>query len=244
MGKRKMDFHMPTDWIVKEPIDLELKEYLMLDYFQKINKSLEKKELYPVFTELSLHLANLQTLLKQNQVLDTRRKLISIDDEFTIYDLISKKIPDLSDSNYEKLRSIILPLLTEFKKQFELLKSFWNKVHDSIDIKLLNGNKKNLKFGFFFFTFDNKLYVYEFKNRRYKNILTTKLNLIHCQEKSDLTLIQIIKNYTTENKLENNCTIFEVKISKEYPLENTLVPLIKRKILSYLTQTKNLSDMI
>lgn len=244
MVKKKLDFNMETDWIVKEPIDLELKEYLMLDYFQKIGRSLENKKLYPDFSELALHLANLQTLMRQNQILDTRRKLSSIDDEFTLYDLISRRIPDLSDEKYESLRQILSTILPQFKKQFEIFKSFWTTVYESIDVKLIKRFKKNVKQGFFYFIFNNELYVFEFKNRKYKNVITTKINLISKTGKDELSSLLIIQNYLGDNDKLFDVPVFEVVLNKEYPMEETLIPIIKRKILSYLTQTKNLSQVV
>jgi hypothetical protein len=244
MGKKDLEFYMSTNWIIKEPIDMELKEYLMLDYFQKIEKDLENKKLYPVFSELSLHLANLQTLLKQNQTLDTKRKLSSIDDEFTLYDLVSERIPELSDEKYENLREILVKVLPQFKKQFDAFKSLWTKVHDSIDIKIIKKNRFKNNLGFFYFTFNGVLYIFEYKNRKYKNIVTTKLNLIHKSEDIESKPQLIIKNYISNNKKSTEYSTFEVHIEKDFPLEETIIPIIKRKILSYLTQTKNLSSVV
>jgi hypothetical protein len=244
MKKNKLEFHMKTDWVVKEPIDLELKEYLMLDYFQKLDKSLENKKLYPEFSELSLHLANLQTLIKQNQILDTKRRLSSIDDEFTLYDLISRKIPELSDEKYDRLREIIKTILPQFKKQFDFFKSFWTTVYDSIEIKVIKKFKKNVKQGFFYFVINQELFVFEFRNRKYKNITTTKINLISKTDKNDLLPLMIIQNYLNDNDKLSNTPVFEVILRKDYPMEETLIPIIKRKILSYVTQSKNLSQVV
>jgi hypothetical protein len=244
MKKNKLEFHMQTDWVVKEPIDLELKEYLMLDYFQKLDKSLENKKLYPEFSELSLHLANLQTLIKQNQILDTKRKLSSIDDEFTLYDLISRKIPELSDEKYDKMREIIKTILPQFKKQFDFFKSFWTTVYDSIEIKVIKKFKKNVKQGFFYFVINHELFIFEFRNRKYKNITTTKINLISKTDKSDFLPLMIIQNYLNDNDKLSNTPVFEVILRKDYPMEETLIPIIKRKILSYVTQSKNLSQVV
>lgn len=244
MGKKDLEFYMSTNWIIKEPIDMELKEYLMLDYFQKIEKDLENKKLYPVFSELSLHLANLQTLLKQNQTLDTKRKLSSIDDEFTLYDLVSERIPELSDEKYENLREILVKVLPQFKKQFDAFKSLWTKVYDSIDIKIIKKNRFKNNLGFFYFNFNGVLYIFEYKNRKYKNIVTTKLNLIHKSEDIESKPQLIIQDYISNNKKLTDCSIFEVHIEKDFPLEETIIPIIKRKILSYLTQTKNLTSVV
>ena len=78
---KKTSFIMNTDWLFDGVLDAEQKQYVLLDYFQKMNKHLEKMEVYPMFIELSLHLGNMQTLLTQNKILYIDRKLSSKDDE-------------------------------------------------------------------------------------------------------------------------------------------------------------------
>lgn len=66
--KNKIKF-MDTDWLFNGIIDSEQKQYILLDYFQKLNKDLEQMKVYPMFTELSLHLGNIQTLINQDKIL-------------------------------------------------------------------------------------------------------------------------------------------------------------------------------
>jgi len=56
MKKNSNNFVMDTDWIFQGEIDSEQKNYVLLSYFQKLNKDLEQIKMYPMFTELSLHL--------------------------------------------------------------------------------------------------------------------------------------------------------------------------------------------
>ena len=96
---------MSTDWIFEGVIDAELKEYVLLGYFQKLNKQLEDMKVYPMFTEITLHLANIRNLLLKNQILYTDKSLLNIDDEITIIDLKTKDKPILTllelKQNYE-----------------------------------------------------------------------------------------------------------------------------------------------
>ena len=76
----KIKFIMDTDWLIKEPIDFEHKKYVLLGYFKKIDKLLDQNKIYPTFIELSLHLASLQTLVKENAILYTNKDFKSFDD--------------------------------------------------------------------------------------------------------------------------------------------------------------------
>jgi hypothetical protein len=95
--KNKNNFIMDTDWLFDGILDAEQKQYVLLDYFQKMNKHLERMEVYPMFIELSLHLGNIQTLLTQNKILYVDKKLTSNDDELVLSDLKVKDIPVLDD---------------------------------------------------------------------------------------------------------------------------------------------------
>jgi len=105
--KKKIKFLMDTDWMFEKPIDREHKEYKLLSYFQKMGEKLDNLELYPGFIELSLHLMNLQTLVKERKIIYTDKKLDSIDDELLVKDLKVKDIPQMSDEEYSEFVQIL-----------------------------------------------------------------------------------------------------------------------------------------
>ena len=54
MRKNKIKFVMNTDWIFDGVIDAELKEYVLLGYFQKMNAQLEEMKIYPMTRTIDL----------------------------------------------------------------------------------------------------------------------------------------------------------------------------------------------
>ena len=104
---RKNDFIMDTDWLFQGIIDAEQKQYILLDYFQKLNKDFDEMKIYPMFIELSLHLGNMQTLLTQDKILYTEKKFTTPDDELLLSDLKLKEIPVLTDEEVDQLCKII-----------------------------------------------------------------------------------------------------------------------------------------
>ena len=83
---------MELDWIIKEPIDYEYKQYLLLDYFQKVEKDFEDFKLYPRFREISLHLANIKSIVSDRNYILLKKRTKDIDEEIVIGDLIFEKI--------------------------------------------------------------------------------------------------------------------------------------------------------
>ena len=78
---KNKEFQLDPEWIYQDPIDFEHKKYKLLAYLQKCDKRFDELKIYPDFVELSLHLANLQSISKENTMLTTKKKFKSCDDE-------------------------------------------------------------------------------------------------------------------------------------------------------------------
>ena len=83
-----INFILQTDWMFTQPIDSEHKKYVLMSYFQKIDELIVQNKLYPHFIELSLHMANLHTLIKEKVARDIILKYI-----ISSYKKIEHKIP-------------------------------------------------------------------------------------------------------------------------------------------------------
>lgn len=247
--KNKNNFMLDTDWLIQQPIDFEHKKYILLSYLQKIDKLLEENKLYPHFTEISLHLASIQTLIKEGVTLYTEKKFDSVDDELLLKDLMVKPVKKLSDKEIVELEKIVKFAATKFFDFFNVIKSYWNIYYDCISFSLRK-NKKNVNLGYGFFTFDSKTgerYVWEYnidimdlKNNEYK----LKFNLIYSDKKGNLTIQQILNNFSKMEKEQIKIApIFSMKTSNEFPLNETMLPIFKRKILTYTLQTIKIQNL-
>jgi succinate dehydrogenase flavin-adding protein (antitoxin of CptAB toxin-antitoxin module) len=245
--KNNLNFILNTDWVFDGILDSEQKQYILLNYFQKLNKNLEEMKIYPMFTELSLHLGNIQSLLNQNRILYTEKTLKSYDDELIISDLKSKEIPQLNDNDFNEYRKILKYSQPKLLDYFNITKAFWSVVYDSIVVNVRK-NKTNLqsKTGFFYYQSSEKLYVWKYTTRtvvKKDSITKTTIKLILEEDKKDLTITQIISKFYKEDKtdVKTKVPIFEVLCSDMFPLNETLVPIFKRKILSYINQQVNIT---
>ena len=234
---------MDTDWLFDGIVDAEEKEYRLLSYFQKLNKNLDEMKVYPMFTEISLHLGNIQTLINQNKILYSERNLSSFDDELLLSDLKLKDIPVLADDEYNEYQKILKYTLPKLEYYFSITKSIWAIVYDSIKLTVKK-NKNNLqsKSGFFYFTTKETNYIWQYnirKVRKEENTTKTTIKLIHKDSISDLTIQEIISNFmVSQNKPKNHkLPIFEIVCEDMFPLEETLIPIFKRKVMSYITQS-------
>jgi hypothetical protein len=242
--KKGFEFLLNTDWLFQTPIDLEHKQYVLLSYFQKLNERFDKFEVYPSFIELSLHFANVRTMISENKMLSTEKKFEYFDDELLVSDLKYNQVPELSiDDNgqYQEILKYATPKIYDY---FNIAKSIWGLVNDSISVQLRrNKNELAKKSGYFYYhnKKEKTLYVWEYRLKKTKGSVEYRnfSNSIYSGPKDDLTLTEIINNFSKWNKPDANTKypIFEVMGGDEYPLEQTLLPIFKRRILSYINQS-------
>jgi succinate dehydrogenase flavin-adding protein (antitoxin of CptAB toxin-antitoxin module) len=248
-GHKKVEFIMDTDWIFQGIVDAEQKQYILLNYFQKLNKHLENMEVYPMFIELSLHLGNIQTLINQNKILYTHKKFLTNDDELLISDLKTKDIPTLSEEEIVEYHQILSNSQPQLFDYFGFAKSIWSIVYDSISVNIKK-NKNNIKSknGFFYFKTDNDIYVWKYTIKRvYKTKGQTKTTtkLIYFGPHTDLTITDILSNFSKNYKTDDECKfpLFEIESKNIFPIEETLLPISKRKIISFITQHNKVKQL-
>jgi hypothetical protein len=241
--KKKISFKLNPEWMLKEPLDFEYNKYTLLDYIQKCEKGFDKLEIYPDFVEISLHLANLQSLVKENTLLLTNKKFESCDDEILVKELITKKPRDLSELEEEELIKTLKFSNSRLFDVFNVAKSIWNLAYDNIEI-YVKKNRKSITNGcgyvFYHNKVEDKLFVWEYEIRASKGD-KTYLNLIYDGFSNDLKVPEIIEKFSNWNQTENfrEHTIFEIQSTQNFPMEQTLVPIIKRKVTSYIFQIVN-----
>lgn len=238
---------MNTDWMFEKPIDREHKEYKLLSYFQKMGEKLDNMELYPGFIELSLHLANVQTLVKDKKVLYTNKKFSSIDDELLVKDLKIKDVPEMTKDEYEEFIKILSYSAPRIYEYFGLAKSVWELVFDSVHLKVKKNTKNILENkGYFYFTNNETIYIWEYEKKpAAKGSPESKVitNLIYCDSKNNLTVPKIITNFTQWNTEDSKkLPIVEMISRGDFPIEETLLPMFKRKLISYVSQKQILEN--
>jgi hypothetical protein len=245
MGRKKnMSFKLNPEWMLKEPLDFEYNKYTLLDYIQKCEKNLDNFEIYPDFVELSLHLANVQSLAKENVLLLTEKKFQSCDDEIMIKDLFPKKPRVLSEEEKGELHKTLEYSNTKLFDTFNLAKSIWTLAFDNVTISIKKNKGTLLSAMGYIFHYrkkENKVYVWEYQIKKRTKTSTTnriQINKIYENSPNDITLTSIIENFSKLKKYEHYRTlpIFEMQCEQEFPMEQTIVPIMKRKITSYIYQ--------
>lgn len=235
--KEKSLFKMGPEWIYTEPIDLEHKQYVLLDFLKHCDKKIDKFEVYPMYTELSIHLANLQSISGEFKTLFFEKKLFNLDDEILISDLKFKPVPIANEKDYDEFTEIVKYAGQKVLDYFNMMKAVWNIVYDSISLKLIK-NEKNVHelTGYFYCDFQSGRKIWKYQIERKERItIDTKMNVILLKQTED--------NFVFDFDIEKKLPIFELKAAYDFPLESSLLPAFKRKILNYIIQKNTIKNL-
>jgi hypothetical protein len=245
MGRKKnQHFKLSPDWMFSQPIDFEYNKYTLLGYLQKCEKSFDNFEIYPDFVEISLHLANLQSLMKERTLLTTNKKFQFPDDEILLKELIPQRITGLTEDEFTEIEKTIMFSGNKLLDVFNVGKSIWSIVYESTDINL----KKNKRYlnsgrGFVYLPIkeSRKVLVWEYslqKNRSTKGETRLNMDLIWEGDPQGLKIFDICleRNSWKDKEQVLKLPMFEVLTNNKFPMEETLIPMIKRKLVGYLLQ--------
>ena len=229
---------LPLDWILQDPIDMEHKEYVLLDYISKVDKELEEFRLYPTFQELSLHLANLKSISENMKRLDLKRYPEEIDDEILLENIKYYNLVGYSDENLKEIIRISKNANERLKDFFLIAKSIWSIVFDSVSIRQENKDlkitEKNYKKGYLFFEYGEEKYLY--------NYTIKKINQKYEEKKCTFKLLKKDKDIDLDDKILKSI-VFVGTFDDEFPLEGCLLSVLKRKMISYISQTIKLDEL-
>ena len=248
---KKQSFKLDPEWMLKKPVDFEFNKYTLLDYLQKCEGRFNNLEIYPDFVELSLHLANIQSLVKENKLLLTNKVFESCDDEILLKELVPKKPRQLSNDESSELEKTIKYSGNKLFDAFNVAKSIWNLAYDNIEVSLKKNRHKLSErkgFAYHYKKTDNLITIWEFEIKSPENEpLNNKIYLRHVyqSEPNETTLLSIIENYSswTEDEITKELPIFEIRSTQDFPLEQTFIPIMKRKIMVYVFQIVNLEKI-
>jgi hypothetical protein len=243
--KKKILFKLNPEWMLKEPLDFEYNKYTLLDYLQKCEKNFDNLKIYPDFVELSLHIANMQSLLRENTLLLTDKKFESCDDEILLKELYPKKPRELKQEEKIELDRTIKYSNSKLIDAFNIAKSIWTIAYDNVSVSLKK-NKDSVIVGSGFLVLyekdENKIIVWEYQLKKPKGDYTeykTHLKKIHEGLHHQETLNLVIETKSSWKKVDflKKLPVFEVKITQKLPLEETIIPIMKRKLISLLYQS-------
>jgi hypothetical protein len=159
-------------------------------------------------------------------------------------DLYPKKPRELSKYEEEELYKTIRYSNNKLYDTFNSAKSIWNMVFDAVEVSIKK-NKENLGGGygyvFYYRQLNDMIYVWEYQIKKSRGSTTsdkTILKKIYEDHPNETTLVSIIENNSSfkKNNYFREFPVFEMTCNQSFPMEQTVVPIMKRKIMSYIFQ--------
>ncbi|RAI83722.1 hypothetical protein LV83_04199 [Algoriphagus yeomjeoni] len=232
---------LPKNWITEGLIDFEYKKYQLLAYLQETNKHFNAMKLYPVLAELIDHYRDLNELKSGKKELTSLfpKTLDSIDFQNGKLNYQSMVNEDGIMKELSMITEFALPKITS---KIEEGKTIYDFVEGQLEFEPVGIVPIYNQEGYILMSRDKKQDIHAF---RYKSSLlhfagekfrsismwlvgVFQRSLVNTLEKIKMELVREIK------ELPNPAT-WRIHSQREFPIEETLVPISKRLLLKSVT---------
>lgn len=219
---------LKPNWLSEKPYDYELKKYNFLASFKTMKEFVMDNHIYSILTEIEYHLDKLYKFKYKRESIEKNNRIIT---GINI---------DLMDLEYEYLENDIetesLKKITEFsishlEQLHELIRLKWRRLSNSITITEIPDQKPTKKEGIFFIIFNDKIYIYKYKNYKVKDWRDFKIENIDIINNSLKNISQFILK--CENKSDKNRfwrIDLKCDLINKTNYEDTILPIIKYKM--------------
>lgn len=237
----KHNFLLPSDWFLQRPIDAEHKFYILNSFLQKVEDALSRGEVYPYFTEISLHMASIGSYMKKQKYITVDKEITKVDEEILLWELKEKKSrKKFSKQEIDELDKILKDSHEKLVQYFTVCKGIWDLTFDSTSIKVRK-NKRNLGSELSYVVYQDKyneeIYVWECTYNSASPVRgDSKISFELIYKGTTHKFTEVINEYSSTKSLE--IPIIEVFSTQNFPIKNTLVPLFKRKIHNFIIQSQ------
>ena len=231
---------LPKDWIVAPAIDLELKQYVVLGYLQRVQKRFMENKLYPYLHELHDHLHELVTLRDRKERMEacSARELLGVDLEAGVLQYAPKQVPDGALSIIDEVISFALPEMHGHLARGEQLRRQLTEHIHFAPVGLMPLDASN---GYLFLRQGPELRVYGYATTLYPAgvdelyyqrlrttyVTTCSVGLLQHYERIKAEMVR----YRPELP---NPAVFSFESEVELPRIETFMPLAKQLVYHYI----------
>lgn len=227
-------------WFAEGYIDFELKKYTLLAYLQQVNRFFDENKLYPQLADIIFHYNNLLHFRDNKQYLQQQfpKRLTQIDIQ-RLELLYEAMIED--DEMMKELEDIMCYALEEMKHTIEGGTEIYEFVEEKLNISPVGIIPLDCKEGYFFLedgsytgtrVYQYRLSIFEKYDEKYRSI---KTEFIADWRRSMSNTYEKIKSELIRNRKQlPNPAVYSIETELKFPLEETLLPIAKRRLVKYL----------
>lgn len=227
-------------WFAEGYIDFELKKYTLLAYLQEVNKYFNENKLYPQLADIIFHYNNIVAFRENKKFLQEHFPKQLTEVNMQKLQLVYEQMIE-DDELMKELEDIIQYSARQIKGTIETGTEIYEFVESSISIEpvglipldvnegyiLLRDNRHNDLVAYHY-----RLTIFEKHDEKYRGIRTDyvqqwKHSVSNTPENLKRLLIK-------ERKELPNPAVYHIESGLAYPLQETLLPIAKRRFVKYL----------
>jgi len=221
---------LDKNWFSEGWIDFEYKQYILLDYLKQSEKFYQENKIYPFLSDL---------LDRYNELVDYKNNLNSIEESFPkkiiginlkSKSFIYKRRTKREMPSLDVIQEIVDFSISEMQKVINRGKDLYRKLEDGIVFQSVGTIPNNREEGYILVRCQKKVHAY-----RYRFSMVESRN--HLSVFPVRTFTSTLTN--TPGKIKErlksryqdilNPAVYYVDINTDAPLEETLMPIIKRR---------------
>lgn len=235
--------NLTQNWITEGLLDFEYKKYVLLAYLNGISKHFDESKLYPFLSDLVLHYNNLITIKENKKIASEQfpKKLTHLD--FQNFKIHYEKI--IGDENYmeliEEIVNFAIPLFEDQLKQGSELYEF---VQSNISLFPIGIEPINNFEGYIFIKtnpkndtliYDYSVSIFEKSDEKFRAIKVDYITSYHTSAfySYENIKIDLVKQY---KKYAHPAT-YAVESKFSFPIHETLLPVVKRTIMTQIIKS-------
>ncbi len=234
---------LQQDWITTGWVDFEYKKYMLLGYLQNVKKAFGQSKLYPHMADLVFHYRNLMSVRENKHLMYQQFPQTITKANIDKLKISYKKIVE-DDEVMRELEDILQFAIPQLKGILDEGKDIYQFVEENMEISaigllplynkegylLINEEKKNkLKI------FQYQITVFDNANEKLRGVNMTYL------EKTKVgfgrTLEQIKLDLLKKYKTLPNPATYAIQAKMAFPFKETILPISKRLLVSYINST-------
>ncbi len=231
---------LKKDWLTADIIDFEYKKYILLAYLQEVEKAFNQYKLYPELGELVEHYRRLLDFNTSTEMLKQQVKGDLKEIDMDKLELVYEKTL-LDDHVMEELEMIVNYSLPKLKYHLNLGKDHYEQVESQLRLEPIGIVPLYKNEGYLLLktndiretsVFQYRISLFEDAHDRYRSIHTTYVNTYR---NSLINTFEGIKGrIIAERKELPNPATYLIESEKQYPVNETLLPIARRMLVRYL----------
>ena len=232
---------LQKNWVSTPTFDVELKEYILLAYLQRVNHRFNEQKLYPYLDELRTHLEDLYALKDEKLVWERLLSSDLIGLDFNNWSLRYAK-PKLPEHEMlDIINDIIDMAIPRMEKSWEIGQELKEHLFDHISISPVGLVPLNTTEGYLFlrtwnetrvYSFYMQLFLEEYDEDQYKSLTTKYLQTFQNTPRN--TPERLKSSLVKANPSIPNPATFLFRTSMAIPHVESFMPLAKQLAYNYI----------